>query len=97
MPPTTGGSTRGSNTSERTTDSPRNVVRANTNAIGTPNRMHRAVLANEVRRLRVKAAIDESLVTSDGEVRPVHPREHRHERQHDEQATDRRRDEHPGR
>src|SRR5690349_12261679 len=62
MPPTTGGRTRGSRTSERAMDWPRNSVRARTRAIGTPKTMHRTVLMSEVRRLSSRAAREESEV-----------------------------------
>src|SRR6185436_18780011 len=64
MPPTTGGSTNGSSTSERTMPCPRKLVRARTTAIGTPNRMQRRVLVLEVRRLSSRASRDASEVMS---------------------------------
>ena len=64
MPPTTGGSTSGSSTSDRASRSPGNVARASTNAIGVPSSTHRTVLAVEVFRLSHSAAIEDSEVIS---------------------------------
>ncbi len=64
MPPTTGGSTSGSSTSERSRPWPGNWVRASTTAIGTPITMQASVLMADVRRLRASAALDPSEVIS---------------------------------
>src|SRR5664279_2253763 len=64
MPPTTGGSTKGSSTSDRASRRPGNLALANTNAIGVPSRTHSIVLAVEVFRLSHKAAIEDSEVMS---------------------------------
>src|SRR6478735_3523741 len=64
MPPTTGGSTIGSSTTERTSPCPRKLVRASTSAIGTPNSRHRTVASKDVRRLNDSAVSAESEVTS---------------------------------
>src|SRR3954453_20145544 len=60
MPPTTGGSTNGSRTSERTTRWPGNVVLASTMAIGTPTITQAVVEAVDVCRLSFRAARDDS-------------------------------------
>ncbi len=64
MPPTTGGSTSGSSTSERSTPWPGNVVRASTIAIGIPNSTQSRVLTADVRRLSQSASFDASDVIS---------------------------------
>lgn len=62
MPPTTGGSTKGSSINDRTIRWPGNDVRASTNAIGTPSTMHNTVDALDVRRLSSSAAREDSEV-----------------------------------
>ncbi|BAS11293.1 hypothetical protein AHiyo4_47150 [Arthrobacter sp. Hiyo4] len=64
MPPTTGGSTSGSRTSERRKRWPGKLPRARTRASGTPSTVHRTVLAAEVRRLNPRACNDASEVIS---------------------------------
>ena len=66
MPATTGGSTSGSRTRDRTTPWPRNWVRARTSAIGTPRTTHSTVAINDVRRLRANAVNADCDVSSDG-------------------------------
>ena len=61
-PPTTGGSTSGSVTSARTRPRPRNVVRASTQASGTPSTRQQTVVIDVVSRLSrsdVRASGDE--------------------------------------
>ncbi len=65
MPPTTGGNTSGRRISGRVQRIARESLRANTNAIGTPSRMHSTVLALDVLKLNSSAVSDESLVISD--------------------------------
>src|SRR3954447_19605093 len=64
MPPTTGGSTSGSRTNERSTRRPRKSLLASTMAIGTPSTTHSTVARADVRRLSVSAATDDSEVIS---------------------------------
>ena len=64
IPPTTGGSTRGSSTRARRTDWPGNRPRASTSAIGTPSTTHTAVLAVAVFKLKTSAAREDSEVIS---------------------------------
>ncbi|WP_341351061.1 hypothetical protein [Nocardioides convexus] len=66
MPPTTGGSTSGSRTSERTTPSQRASLRARTTASGIPSTRQSVVLAAEVRRLSPSAERAASEVTRPG-------------------------------
>ena len=65
MPPTTGGSTRGTITSERSRSIPGKRHRASTSAIGTPSTRHATVLAADVCRLSTSAARADSLVIRD--------------------------------
>ena len=65
MPPTTGGSTSGSRISGRSNRTSRPVLRASTNAIGTPSSTQSAVLAAAVFRLSNSAVLDDELVISD--------------------------------
>ena len=64
MPPTTGGSTSGSSTSDRASRNPGKLALASTNAIGVPSSTHSTVLAVEVFRLSHSAAIEDSEVMS---------------------------------
>src|SRR5699024_8701430 len=63
MPPTTGGSTKGSSTRERTTVRPRNSARASSRDIGTPTSTHSSALVPEVCTLRRRAESEDSLVS----------------------------------
>ena len=65
MPPTTGGSTRGSSINGRIHRTARESLRASTRAMGTPSTMHAAVLARAVRKLSSSAVNDDVLVISD--------------------------------
>src|SRR3954447_6181430 len=65
MPPTTGGSTKGSRMSGRNVRTSAEWLRAKTSAIGTPNSRHIVVLAAAVFRLSTDAATDEGLLISD--------------------------------
>ncbi len=65
MPPTTGGSTRGSRISGRSVRTRADSLRASTSAIGTPKSRHIVVLAAAVFRLSTSAATDDGLVISD--------------------------------
>src|SRR4051794_36872642 len=65
MPPTTGGSTSGRSTNERSSRTPGTRLRAKIRAIGTPSTTHSTVLASAVFRLSHKAARDDSDVSSD--------------------------------
>src|SRR6478672_5786502 len=60
MPPTTGGSTNGSSTSDLASRSPGKLALASTNAMGVPSSTHSTVLAVEVFRLSHSAAIEDS-------------------------------------
>src|SRR5271168_2682786 len=65
MPPTTGGNTSGSRISGRSRRTTRALLRANTNAIGTPSSTQTTVLAAAVFRLSTSAVFDDELVISD--------------------------------
>src|SRR5689334_11459290 len=65
MPPTTGGSTSGSRINGLAIRTRREVLRASTSAIGTPNTRHSAVLAAAVLRLNTSAVVDDSLLIND--------------------------------
>src|ERR1700756_2997510 len=65
MPPTTGGNTKGSRISGRSSRTAGAPLRASTSAIGTPNSTHSAVLAAAVFRLSNSAVLDDRLVISD--------------------------------
>ena len=84
MPPTTGGSTSGSSTSERTHALAREVVRASTIAIGTPKSTQSTVLIAEVRRLSQSAVSADSDVISATKSAPVDPGHDRDEREQQE-------------
>ena len=76
MPPTTGGSTSGSSTSERSSRWPGNDVRASTSAIGTPRTTQSTVLRPPRSAGSAPARPgDDSEVTSGTKSRPVDPRE----------------------
>ena len=64
MPPTTGGSTSGSRTKDRSSRWPGKSPRASTSASGTPNSTHSTVLAAAVRRLSPSAVSEDSEVMS---------------------------------
>ena len=96
MPPTTGGSTSGSSTSERTSPWPRKLVRASTSAIGTPSSTHRTVPTSDVRRLSDSAVSADVGGDQLDEAAPLDPRDHRDEREQDERGAERGGDEDPG-
>src|ERR1700758_4122320 len=65
MPPTTGGNTKGSRISGRSSRTAGAPLRASTIAIGTPSSRHSVVLAAAVFRLSNSAVLDDGLVISD--------------------------------
>ena len=85
MPPTTGGSTSGSRTSDRSRPCPGKLVRASTSASGTPSTMQRTVVAAEVRRLSHERGARRLGGDQRPEVGPVDPGDHRDQRQQHEQ------------
>ena len=86
MPPTTGGSTSGSSTSDRSRCWPGNRCGPAPAPSAPRARTHSTVLAADVRRLSRSAARDDSLVISVEEVGPVHPGGHRRQREDHEQC-----------